>query len=313
MSPDPLDLIWRSSDVRLPRFSGAEIASWQAGVFETLRSLGLLVPCKTATHAVCGACDQEHVDEVTSIEYPDGAVRFYIVCPEHGRVEIQKEQLLQWSVCFDPVLECLRAGLGVQGDPVEVVPSRLWNVGRTALAGRSRIVWVGRGLSWPDAASFAEDMPSGASPVLFYLGQPPGDGLVSLPPDSVVDIAHVISLSEGNLILDRSSVGDLVSTRPSPQKKKLSRKRASRTAAMEALKKAIQDHLISARDHAYRLIEDDKTPELLPRPTQQLLAKQLELSRSSVSRALADGSDKELTILWEIANDLDQVMKYKAR
>jgi hypothetical protein len=82
---------------------------------------------------------------------------------------------------------------------------------------------------------------------------------------------------------------------------------------MEALKKAIQDHLISARDHAYRLIEDDKTPELLPRPTQQLLAKQLELSRSSVSRALADGSDKELTILWEITKDLDQVMKYKAR
>lgn len=313
MSPDPLDVIWRSSDVRLPRFSGEETAFWQAGVFETVRSLGLLIPCKTTIHAICRDCDQEHVEEVTTLEYPDGAVRFYIVCPEHGRVEIQKEHLLQWSVCFDPVLECLRNGLGVQGELVEVVPSRLWNAGRTALAGRSRTVWVGRGLSWPDAVTFASDMPSGATPVLFFMGQPPLDGIVTLPPDSVVDVAHIISLSEGKLTLDRSSVGDQVAARPSPQKKKPPKKRASRTAAMEALKKAVQDHLISARDHAYRMIEDGKTPELLPRPTQQLLAKQLELSRSSVSRALADGSDKELTILWEIANDLDQVMKYKAR
>jgi hypothetical protein len=311
MSPDPLDLIWRSSDAKSPKFTGADIDTWPAGVFETLRALGLLLECKTATHVTCTACTGEHVEEVTMLEYPDGVVRFYMVCPEQGRVEIEKEELLQWSVCFDPVLECIRDGLGVQKDPVEVVPSRLWNIGRSALAGRSRVVWVGRGLSWPEAVSFAADMPSGASPVLFYIGQSPRDGLVTLPPDSVMDVAQVVFLSEGKLTFDRSGVEDQVTAHQSPQKKKPPKKRASRTAAMESLKKAIRDHLIAARDHAYRLIEDDKAPELLPRPTQQLLAKQLKLSKSSISRALADGGDKELTILWEVANDLDQVLKYK--
>ena len=80
---------------------------------------------------------------------------------------------------------------------------------------------------------------------------------------------------------------------------------------MAALKTALREHLVAARDHAFATLDRDRSPELLPRPTQKLLAKQLHLSRSAVCRALADGSDKELAILWEAACHLDQVMRVK--
>jgi len=88
-------------------------------------------------------------------------------------------------------------------------------------------------------------------------------------------------------------------------------KRASRAAAIDAIKQALREHLRAARDHAYTLREHDKPAELLPRPTQEQLAQQLHISTSSVSRAINDPSDKEITILWEAANDLEQVLRFK--
>ena len=44
---------------------------------------------------------------------------------------------------------------------------------------------------------------------------------------------------------------------------------------------------------------------------QQQLADQLKHHVSSVCRAINDPSDKEISILWEAANDLEQVMKFK--
>ncbi len=89
------------------------------------------------------------------------------------------------------------------------------------------------------------------------------------------------------------------------------RKRASRATAIDAIKHALREHLRAARDHAYSLREYGKGAKLLPRPTQQQLARQLRLSASSVSRAINDPSDKEITILWAAANDLEQVLQFK--
>lgn len=88
----------------------------------------------------------------------------------------------------------------------------------------------------------------------------------------------------------------------------VSRKRAQRATAIDALKKAIRAHLQSARDYAEDLMKRGKPPKLLPRPTQQLLARQLNLSESAVCRALRDESAVELRILWETANSLDKVL-----
>lgn len=310
MSPDPLDLIWRSADVASPLFAGDETAAWSPSTEKALTELGLLRAGKTASHVICDACAAEHEEKVTAVSYPGGRTRFFIVCPENGRIEVERERMLQWSVDFIPVLNALAEGLGLASKPEEVVPERVWKIGRVSLVGRSRIVWAARGLSWPDAQALSEFLPTGKSPVLFFLGLPPTDGVVKLRPDSIIEIRHVLRLSHEKLLLDRTVVEDQLSATGEASGRKPPKKRASRAAAIDALEKAIIQHLIAARDHAHIAVERGDPPELLPRPEQKFFAAQLNISESAVSRSLKDPKAHTLKMLWEMATDLDQVLKY---
>ncbi len=93
--------------------------------------------------------------------------------------------------------------------------------------------------------------------------------------------------------------------------KKKPKKRATRTATIDGLKQALREHLRAARDHAYKSRDRGISPLLLLRPTQKQLAAQLNVSISSISRAINDPLDREIGILWETANDLQQVMRFK--
>jgi hypothetical protein len=89
--------------------------------------------------------------------------------------------------------------------------------------------------------------------------------------------------------------------------------RAERTAAIEKLEKEMEAHLLAARDHAHSLNDRGLTPELLPRPQQNELAKRAGLTTSQVCNCLKDGRARILRILWESANSLDAVMNYQRR
>ena len=88
-------------------------------------------------------------------------------------------------------------------------------------------------------------------------------------------------------------------------------KRSERAANIEKIEKFMEEHLLAARDHAYSRKQYGMEPVLLPRPEQQDIARQLDLSPSAVSRCFKDPQAKILRILWDTANSLDDVMKYK--
>lgn len=94
-------------------------------------------------------------------------------------------------------------------------------------------------------------------------------------------------------------------------RRKRPRRRATRTATADAMKEILRDCLRSAHDHAQSLREKGRPPELLPRPEQAFLAKLLDVSRSTISRTLRDKRDRELIMLWEALDDLEQVLRYR--
>jgi hypothetical protein len=94
-------------------------------------------------------------------------------------------------------------------------------------------------------------------------------------------------------------------------KKEPPRKRATRAAKIEALRKEMIDHLRAAHDHARATRDQTGTPRLLPRPTQKDLAKRVDISEYDVSRCLKDPAAHELRLLWEVALDLGQIMTWK--
>jgi len=312
MSPDTLEPIWRSMDVQSPLFTGDEIASWPEGSFQTLMDAGVLRQADTTTHVLCDACTDGHVEEVMSVSFKNGITRFFIRCPENGRVEIPRERLLQWSINLDPLLKFIAEAFNATGEINESFPSRLWEIGRASIAGRSRMIWVARGLSWPDADVLKPSLPKGKSPVLFMLGRAPANGMVHLSPDSMIPCDKVISMHEGSLAMDKDAVEEFLNASGSGEDmtKKTPKKRAERMAAIDLMEKAVIEHILSARDYAFAAIQRGEAPELLPRPTQKFLAKQLGLDETTVSRSINDASAHKLKLLWNTANDLDAVMKY---
>ena len=79
-------------------------------------------------------------------------------------------------------------------------------------------------------------------------------------------------------------------------------KRSGRVAKIELLVKELKQHLRSASDHA------SNTGELLPRPTQEMMAGLTGLNKFDVSRCLKDNSANELRLLWQTADDLEAVL-----
>jgi len=89
--------------------------------------------------------------------------------------------------------------------------------------------------------------------------------------------------------------------------------RGTRTADIEKLERALESHLLAARDHAYTQIDRGQEPTLLPLPQQQVLAKNLGMTTSSVSRCRHDKRAVKLRILWDAAESLESVLNYQRR
>lgn len=313
MSPDPLSIIWRCGDLPEPVLAGDEVACLSAPIFDCLVSLGLLRQAQTARHVTCLDCAEQHVEEVWSVKCPDGCTRFFIRCPENGRIEVGRERLLQWAIDYTPLQQALISAFSASGDPEEVLPGRIWNLGRAAIGGKARTLWMARGLSWSDSQQLKEALPRGRSPVLFFLGQPPMAGLTDIPIESIIDFKTIVRIEGAKLRVDVDSVncqlkqGNVISG----GKKTPPKKRATRTALIDALKQELRKHLQAARDHAYATRKKTGIAELLPRPTQRQLAAMLNTDVSNISRAINDGREKELKFYWGGANDLSQVMAFK--
>lgn len=91
------------------------------------------------------------------------------------------------------------------------------------------------------------------------------------------------------------------------------RKRSQRATDIELCEKALIEHIHSARDYAWAAIDAGKVPLLLPRPIKKELAKQAGIKPWSLSRCLNDSNAHQFRLLWEIAGDVEQILRFKKR
>jgi len=308
MSRDPFDLIWRVADSPQPTFSRDDVVALRGDKVERLTKLGVLREGKTVRHVSCDACADGHTEAVTTIKYPDGNTRFFINCPGQGRVEVERHRLIRWSVDFEPILSALASALSVRGAPTEVVPTRVWNLGRASLVGKSRTVWVARGLTWPDADQIAGALPKGRSPVLFYLGQAADDGFLDIPREAIIELRTVVRCDD-ELVIDRDAVESQLAEIADAPAKKRSSKRAQRDATVGKLKRELHQRIISFKS-AVRHADDGDSTFTLPHLTQKELAEAIEANESTVSRAINESGDRELAILLQTVADENLIRRY---
>lgn len=270
---------------------------------------GLIHQAMPARQVWCPSCN-DHLAYATVSAPCEGSI-LYLRCPGCGIMTTTEAALRRWRFCFEQVLSILRDQLVLTGHPHELVSQRIWQLGRRSLRGNSVSYLLGRGLFRRDAARTLAAIRAPTRAVWLVPAKIPSREVLDLLGGPPVPLTDVLSWRDHAVHCDTSALEPVIPipplTRVAPP-----RKRAPRAAAIEALERQLKDHLRAARDHAQFLLDQNREPVLLPRPSQKDLAKLTGLKAVSVSRCLHDPAANELRLLWEIADDLGQVLRLPA-
>lgn len=210
---DPLRLVWALADLVSPKINGDEALQWSAAAIDRLTAVGLIQKIESAEAVTCDTCGLGHVEDVLFVKSPEGSsLRAYISCPDNGRVWVPLDRLRQWKVNFDGIASALAAAFNCT-TPEEIVPSRIWFVGKTKLAGRSREIFLACGLGWPDHASILQQASrlktSGASVILVPGAFPPAAIWIDATPP-VIPLGTIFSLHPSGLAIDKAHMESML-------------------------------------------------------------------------------------------------------
>lgn len=279
-------------------------------VFATLREQSLVRSLTPAGAANCTECSRrcrvEFVTDTASV------ARGFIDCPDCGLQEVPPRMLARWEIDTPAMLAALfrDAVLNVQ----QRVPHRLWHIGKATWAGRSRELWFARAVQLHQATEIVNVLRSRPKAILFTPTEIAAERCREATGNLVIPLEAAIVLEANTLGLDVEYIegricdaGLTADTTPIRRPKK----RAVRAANIEALRKALIEHLRAARDHAFATEDLSGQSQLLPRPTQKALGQETGLTESDVSRCFKDPEARELRIYWEIASDLEQLRNWR--
>ena len=172
-------------------------------------------------------------------------------------------------------------------------------------------MWLGFHLFRRDAGEIIGRAQFPARTLLLFPGRLPSCSL----PQGVVSgsLRELTEWSDDGLQWDAERLEELLHVPASESrspKKPAPTRRQFRAGDIDALVAELKQHLRSARDHAFHTRESHGVPALLPRPTQKDLARRLGITESRISRSLNDERAAELRLLWSLADDLDQVLRF---
>ncbi len=152
---DLLQLILTAADDEGRSFDHAEVATWPIGGIDYFCRLGVLRMSSGSLMAPCPNCSDGHIEPVTIRAGPDGTERFYIWCPESLRTEVEPATCSCWEVDPDGLASLVAEAMNLNGKPKQVVPNRLWRLGRIPWRDTTRQVVFARRLVEADASSIA--------------------------------------------------------------------------------------------------------------------------------------------------------------
>jgi hypothetical protein len=224
------------------------------------------------------------------------------------------EFLQTWDLTFTQFIDVVFAGIPFAGFRDEIVRNRVWCLGKKRWAGASRSVFFARALHRQDAWSVLHQAKLPVRSVVFVPSRMPKADLQTDPLPPIVPLSAVVSWENETLHFDEAYVeaeiaGALARLDGKAAEKRHPSPRGSRLAVIEMLTHEMQEHLRAARDHAVDALDRSGTPQLLPRPSRDLLARKVGVHKSRVTRAFQDTEARELRFLWDLAADLDRILE----
>jgi hypothetical protein len=208
-------------------------------------------------------------------------------------------------------MDVVFADIALSGNRTQLVHERVWRLGKATWGGAARNVYFARGLHRRDAWQVLNEARLTTRSVIFVpVHTPEPDSRIEVLP-AVIPPTMAISWEGTTIHFDHDYVEaelkDALATQGDGNKPQLM-KRSPRAALIAELTREMQEHLRAARDHAVDTMDQTGTPQLLPRPQKDFLAKKVGVNKSTVTRAFSDDGARELCFLWELADDLDRIL-----
>ncbi len=298
-------------DGQRPVIVGEAVREWPPEQLAELIAAGLLTEIAPTRSLACPGCPEAPFCDVICTERHTGERRALLACPNCGLQAVPLDDLRRWQVERGAVLELVRQTLRLAGQRSKIVSGRLWRLGRLHHGGTPWSVWFAFQLFRRDAGDLVVRGQLPARALLLVPGRQPE----FLLPHGVVSgsLRDLTEWSDNGLQWNAERLEELLHVPASEShspKKPASTRRQSRATDIEALVAELKQHLRSARDHAVHTRDSRGVPALLPRRTQKDLARRLGITESRVSRSLNDERAAALRLLWSLADDLDQMLRF---
>ena len=305
-----LDVL-QAFDLTRPILDGRIVQRWGADLFGELGRCELLSELPPATCLACTECSESPFREVLFTENVNGTQRALLPCPNCGLYEVPMAGLRRWQLDRSTLAQLIRASLALSVRLDEVVPGRLWRLGRFKRSGLNSTVWLGLQTWRRDMREqISQALQTSVSLLLVPNRRPP----CPLPEGVRVGVlTELTDWQNGQLVWDDEQLQELLDanggcdrrqTKPAPIR------RQTRAADIEALVSELRTHLRSARDYAFHTLDTTGVAELLPRPSQKDLAQRLGITESRISRSIHDDEAQQLKLLWELADDIEGIMRF---
>ncbi len=275
--------------------------------WEAILATGFLAEAMPVRQEWCRHCGDE-LSEVAVVSIGENT-KLYLNCPDCGMAAIDETALRRWRFCFDRLQPILRDRLALAGSVQELVPRRVWQLGRKSFRGSTYTYLLARGLGRGDALDLITTLKLPLRAVTLVPAKLPSRAVVERLPSPVISLIDVLRWQGDAVHCAPTVIDEQLPTEPPASPSPRPRKRAERAAAIEALRRQLTEHLRAARDHAQASLDLKGDAVLLPRPTQKDLAKLTGIKAVTVSRCLQDPETRELRILWEMADNLDSILR----
>lgn len=297
-------------EVDPPAIGADEAHGDLASIFETLREREILRPTTPAGSCTCSDCGERC--RVEYIADTSGRMHGYIHCRDCSVAEVPAAALQRWLIDSPTFLSSVFCQLNLSVR--QRVAGQLWHVGKANWVGRSREVWFARAFRRGHVADALKVLEGRRKSILFAPTEIGAERWRDATANFVIALESALAVVDGAIHLDIDYVeGRIVDAGmgPGAASPPRTKRRASRSANIELLKKAMIEHLLAARDHAYTTKKQTGQPGLLPRPLRKDLGALTGLKKDQVTKCFQDDDAAELNLYWETANDLDQIMRWK--
>jgi hypothetical protein len=228
-----------------------------------------------------------------------------------GVSRVPNNALVRWEIDSPAMLRLVFSDMNLNLQAR--IPDHLWQLGKATWAGKSREVWFGRCFRKNISAEVSDILETRPKAILFAPTEEGAHRWHSVVDNLTIALETTLAFGDGEIEFDVSYVegriedagmGVRTNTKKSPSI------RSSRAVNIEALEKEMIKHLCDAIDYARATREHKGAPELLPRPTQKELGARVGLRPDAVSRCLNDPLARELQLFWNLADDLDGLLRW---